>query len=292
MTSNQGDAYPMSFVSTSLVPSRRFRRAAAGLALPVALAMAVAFGGAAGALPTFELRPATPESPNAVPPLPDLGTFPVQLVLDDDSAEGSVGVTSGPQAKQFLWFNQFTSGQPFHLEEVWVLFPVDPVLAVGAAIELVVYEDADSDPTNGATLRLAWASTVQAADGNTFSIYPLGAPLSFSGSGDVLIGVVPRFITSGVTPPTFPAALDTGGDAGASWLAVWTADPPAPPALPADGVMVLTGAVLPGGGNWMIRGFGSNASTLEIPTLGFAGLAALAALLGAASMLRLRRRKA
>jgi hypothetical protein len=260
-----------------------------------ALAVVLLAFGATAAFPDaarIELRPAPQsDATSAVPPLPDPEVFPVQFVLDDDGAEGAIGVTSGQFAQQFLWFNRFTTPEPMQLEEVWVLFPAASGVAVGDAVEIVVFGDVDANPANGATLRLSLPTTVQAVDGNTFSIYPLGAPLSFSG-GDVLIGVVPRFITSGVTPPTTPAAIDTTSDNASSWIAVWNADPPSPVTLPADNQTILIGTAVPGGGNWMIRGFGNDASVLEIPTLGVAGLVALAMLLGAVSVLVVRRRNA
>ncbi len=43
----------------------------------------------------------------ADPPLPDPLVFPIQMVLDDDGAEGVFGF-SGGTARQFLWFNRLT----------------------------------------------------------------------------------------------------------------------------------------------------------------------------------------
>jgi hypothetical protein len=220
-----------------------------------------------------------PAAIEAVPPLPPLATFPVQLVLDDDASEGSFGVAGGQGARQFLWFNRFTPAGGFSLQEVWVLFPPDTSLSVGAAVQLAVYEDPDGNPTNGATLRQSFNSTVQAVDGNTFSIYPLPAPVLIPGGSDVLIGVVPRYIVSGVTPLTQPAALDTTASQTRSWVGIWLADPPDPPVLtpaPDQFLGLVDGFIA---GNWMIRGFGSTPSAIDIPTLSGLGSAALIALL-------------
>ena len=229
---------------------------------------------------------------DAVPPLPPPTTFPVQLVLDDDSADGSVGVAS-QTARQFLWFNRFSPAAGFHLEEVWVLFPAGANMVVGGAVQIAIYDDADGDPSNGATLLQSFDTTIQAADGNTFSIYTLPASVLIETGRDLLVGVVPRFITSGVTSPTTPAALDTTTSQARSWIALWSTDPPDPPALVPlpDQAYLLVDALVPGGGNWMIRAFGSEQGITEIPTLGDFGLAALAlALLGAGALVLRRRR--
>jgi hypothetical protein len=238
----------------------------------------------------MELLPSPAEL--AVPPLPPTSTYPVQLVLDDDTADSQVGAAQGQSSKQFLWFNRFSANQLFHLEEIWVLFPVDPVLQSGFPVQLVVFTDTDGDPSNGATLVHAENSTVQVADGNTFSIYPLAASLLIDPGSDVLIGVVPRYIVSGVTPLSGPAAIDTTSDLGRSWIAIWLADPPDPPSLPSDSITAPIATFVAGGGNWMIRGFGTGPSVTEVPTLGVTGMAVLAALLTGLSVILVRRRKA
>ena len=95
---------------------------------------ALAFAGAvvaalAGARPVaavdfvFAPNPAAGEAKAAGPP------GGLQLILDDGTAEGAVGV-SDTEARQFLWFNRFTPDvpPPFLLEEIQVLFPVKRLL--------------------------------------------------------------------------------------------------------------------------------------------------------------------
>ena len=120
----------------------------------------------------------------------------------------------------------------FHLDEVWVLFPSGANMAVGRR-----RPDRDlrgprrrSDERRDAASQ-SFDTTIQVADGNTFSIYPLPGSLVIPAGSELLVGVVPRFIVSGVTPPTTPAALDTTTSQARSWLAVWSADPPDPPML-------------------------------------------------------------
>ena len=238
--------------------SRAMQTAAALIAT---LALSAGGAGRAGAAdPRIELRPLAPAGIEATPPLPPSATYPVQLVLDDDGAESAAGVTVGNTAHQFLAFNRFTRPAGvdlFHLEQIWVLFPQSPGIGAGSPAQLVVYLDPDGNPANGANLLATWNVTVQAADNSTFSVYSF-PPLAISGTGDVLIGVIDRFVATGVTPPTATAALDSTASQGRSWIAVWAADPPASPTLPPDALLTTVDAFgLPG--NFMIRGFGTPA---------------------------------
>lgn len=223
----------------------------------------------------------------ASPPRPDPATFPVQLVLDDDDADSVFGFL-GSTARQFLWFNRFASPGPFNLEEIWVLFPSTMDVPLGGQIQLAVYLDPDGDPTTGAQLLATYDEVIQAADGNTFSVYPLAAPLAVDSPGDVLIGAVNRFFTTGVDPPpTLPAAFDITASQDRSYFALWTSDAPDPPDLATATVVdVLDGAV---SGNFLIRGFGTPIAPSAIPALGGTGLALLAALLALAGAALTRR---
>lgn len=222
----------------------------------------------------------------------------VQLVIDDGSREVDLGFTA-QVAFQFLWFNRFDPpappGQGFDLEEIQLLFPPGPDVVPGAAIQIAVFTDPDGDPTNGANLVTAFDDVVQVVDGTSFSVYPIDPPVYlFPDSGDLLVGVVNRFVVSGVSPPSRPAALDSTSSAGRSWFALWTGDPPDPPSLPSDDVLATIDSVEPG--NWMIRAAGTPVfvpPVTDVPALGGAGLAALAALLAlaAAAVLRFARRR-
>ncbi|MEM1204437.1 MAG: hypothetical protein AAGN66_14485, partial [Acidobacteriota bacterium] len=223
----------------------------------------------------------------AVPPPPPPAEFPVQLILDDDTAEGAVGF-NGTFAQQFLWLSVFDGpGEAFDLEQIWVLFPAGANMAVGEAAQLAVYADGDADPTNGASLLGTFEVAIQAVDGDTFSIYELDPPLPIpEDAGSVLLGVVDRWVESGVTSPTLPAALDTTASEGRSYAAVWLGDPPDPPILPADDLNV------PVDGNWMLRGFGTPTPVpvIEVPVLGTTGFGLLTLALAAAAIVALRRR--
>lgn len=256
-----------------------------------ALALLLAVPGATFAQETLtgQSQPLAEAGSQLAPPLPPLDLYPVQLVLDDDTAEATTGVIGAGGARQFLWFNRFASPGGFYLEQIWVLFPTGANMSVGAAVDLVVYQDPDGNPANGATLLSTIPATIDVLDGVTFSVYDVVPPLAIPAGGDVLIGVVNRFVTSGVTPVTLPAAIDTNSTQQRSWIASWVADPPAPPGLPSDGTMLLIDDLLPSvAGNWMIRGFGTPLGVLEVPTLDGAGLFVLAGLLVVTALFALR----
>ncbi len=220
----------------------------------------------------------------------DMRSGAVELILDDGSREADVGF-GDTEAFQFLWFNQFERPPSLAIDlmEIQVLFPPGPEMAPGNAIQLVVYVDPDGDPSNGAELRAAFDDEIQVVDGVSFSVYPLPEPVRIVGAGDVLIGVVNRFVDNGVSPPSRPAALDTTTSQGRSWVALWTDVPPDDPELPPDLFLDTVDFLEPG--NWMIRGFATTVPIVDVPALGPVGLAALATLIALAGGLSLRRRR-
>ncbi len=220
------------------------------------------------------------------PALDGLEANDIELVLDDGTTEGALGVGT-IAAQQFLWFQVFAAPADFDLKEVWVLFPSDPAITPGSPVQLVIYQDEDTDPSSGATLLRAVDAVVQVADGQTFSIYPLAERLEFRGGGNLLLGVVNRFVTSGVSPSSQPAALDTTGSQQRAWVATWTTDPPDPPHLPSDESLFLVDDLI--AGNWMIRGFGVGAPVVDVPTLNTWGGIFLALLLATVAIRRLHR---
>jgi hypothetical protein len=225
----------------------------------------------------FILRPGPP-AVQATPPLPSPAEFPVQLVLDDDTWEGLFGV-GGNTAEQFLWFNRFTSPGPITLQEIWVLFPAGEA-AVGDAIQLAVYHDPDSDPSNGADLLATYGVNVLAADGDAFSVYDFSAtPLEVPGGGEVWIGVINRWVVPGVTPLSAPATIDTNSDLGFSGFATWAAGLAPEPPLLAAATSIQNLSDTPGAGNFLIRAFGTSVPTVEVPVLDHTRLVLFAVLL-------------
>lgn len=237
-------------------------------------------------LAEWQFVPRPPAAVPAGPPPPDL---PLVFAVDDGTSEGDFGV-GGAFARQFLWFTQFMAppGPGATLEEVRVLFDPGANITVGDAIDLVIYQDDDADPSNGAVVLAVVSETIQALDGATFSVYPLATPVEVIGASTILVGVVPRFIVSGSTPgPTLPAAIDASTSDGSAWFATWVADPPDPPNLPSDLSMQPLNPTV--AGVWMIRAFGRPLPITAIPTAGPFMLAALAGLLALLGLVLLRR---
>lgn len=246
------------------------------LGITALLAAAALAGNAQAQSVEFAARSGAPTQ--AVPALPSGTAFPFQLVLDDNSFEATVGV-AGTAARQFLWFNRFAAPNAINLDEIWVLFPDGQAIPVGGAIDLVVYSDNDANPANGATLLATIPSTVQVADGSSFSIYNLATPIAVPAGSDVLVGVINRYVQSGVTPPTFPAAIDTTTSQGRSWIAIWSGDPPASPTLPSDATTQLIDTLIPAvAGNWMIRAFGVYPPAIPASSLNHFGIGVMTVL--------------
>lgn len=262
-------------IRSEAIPERRLRRHC-GAVLVAALLMILGSAALGTAEELEWIFDATQTIEATNPPLPP---YPIQLIIDDDTPEGVFGV-GAQSAQQFLWFNRFSNPGPFSLDEIWVLFPAGANMAVGDEVQLAVYLDPDGDPSNGANLLTTLTETIQVVDGSTFSVYTLGSPLTILSSGDILVGVVDRFVESGVTSPTAPASMDTTASQGRSWLAVWTGDPPDPPLLPPDGVYTPIDVFQPG--NWMIRAFGSTQQLPAVPTVDWRGVVLLVLLISMA----------
>jgi subtilisin family serine protease len=209
-------------------------------------------------------RLSSPDSPNQ----PMASDAAVSFVLDDGSPENFIGLLDITQsyAYQFIWLNRFTpdpSEFPFTLDQIQVMFYDDVSgtynVSVGDAIDLVVYQDADGNPANGATLLATFQDAVEAVDGTTWSVYNLSSPVVINGPGDVLIGVINRYVNDGVTPKSYPASLDTTSSNSRSWIGWWSGSPPDPAVLPPDYYFeVMSGTFA---GNWLIRGYGQTGAS-------------------------------
>lgn len=236
----------------------------------------------------YAVRPG-PVTIQSLPPLPSPATYPVQLVLDDDSWEGTFGV-GGVSSEEFLWFNRFTSPGDFTLQEIWVLFP-QVQAAVADEIQLVAYRDTDGNISNGAEFLAAWTAEVLVADNNTFSVYELATPLEIPGGGEVWIGVINRWVIPGVTPLAFPATIDSNSNLGLSGFAFWPGTPPNPPDL-ASASSILNLNSTPAAGTFLIRAFGSSLPIVDVPALDVRRLALFAVLLTLAATFALGLRRA
>jgi hypothetical protein len=190
------------------------------------------------------------------PAVGELPGDPVSMVLDDGVFENNIGLNSSTNATQFMWFNRFSPVEfPIEVSRIDIWWDsAESAAVVGSAIDLVVYAGGDTPCTAGPTYLGGQADTVAVLD--AFDQYTLTTPVQIASGPSVMLGVVDRYITSGVSPTAWPAALDTTATQGRSFVASYSTDPPAPPTLPSDG---LCGTIDSFGfpGNWLIRGAGT-----------------------------------
>ncbi|NLW72160.1 MAG: S8 family serine peptidase [Chloroflexi bacterium] len=195
-----------------------------------------------GAFELLEMKPAGKNS--------DVG-----LILDDGTAEDSIGLTNGGQ---FLWLNRFTppaDAFPFTIHEIQVIFQ-DSVLLTDQ-FQVVIYSDTDGDPGNGAVYLGGQTFMPQYNDFTTFNVFTLTDPVTLDGPGDVLVGLINRSGRSGYED--YPAALDDSTSHHRSWIGLYAADPPEIPTLPPDDDWDIIDN-FGFSGNWTIRAKGSSAT--------------------------------
>ena len=189
----------------------------------------------------------------------------VSMALDDGSVEHAIGKNENGLAYQYVWFNRFTPDAgdfPFTLNQIDIYLTAGSNAMVGDPIDLVVYNDTDGDPSNGAQWLKTYSVNVQVVPGlNSYDIS--SDPVILTGPGDVLIGAINRYTVSGVDPSSYPSAQDATSSQGRSWVATYTTDPPDPATLPSDDLFSLIDDLgVPG--NWIIRGYGETGVKIQV----------------------------
>jgi hypothetical protein len=207
---------------------------------------------------------------------------PVEYLVDDGSAENSLGLSSGGD---IWWANAFTV-QPGAetISTIRIAFSSSN-LGAGAPFSVHVYEDPDDDgnPSTGPLQLLASASAaVTDPNGASFQDIAIG-PATVSGG---------FFVAAVMTHPggSYPAAFDQSASAASSWLAGAGAaviDPADPFASLAIGPGLIDSFGFPG--NFLLRAVAGRQEIEAIPALGPSGAALLVCVLGLAGVLVLRR---
>jgi len=207
---------------------------------------------------------------------------PVEYLVDDGSAENSLGLTSGGD---IWWANAFTV-QPGSetITTIRIAFSSSN-LGVGAPFSVHVYEDPDDDgnPSTGPLQLVASASaTVTDPAGASFQDIAIG-PATVSGG---------FFVAALMTHPagSYPAAFDQSASAASSWIAGAAAaviDPGDPFASVSIAPALIDSFGFPG--NFLLRAVAGRQEIEAIPALGTSGMALLVAALGLAGVLVLRR---
>lgn len=193
-------------------------------------------------------------------PAPFILGSPVNYVLDDGSADNTIGLNTGPTANQFLWFNRFQvdpTDLPLRVDQVqvfWSNLGANPPV-VGNAFSIHIYSDADNNPANGSTHVISQAVNIGVVV-SAFDVHNITAAPAIPSGVNLLVGLVDRWVTTGVSPMQFPAAIDqTDPDNVRSWVGSDTSGTMAnPPVMPTNGLFNTIdsfGALL--AGDWMIR---------------------------------------
>nr|MDQ5825600.1 S-layer homology domain-containing protein [Chloroflexota bacterium] len=147
-------------------------------------------------------------------------TTAVNLVLDDGTAENSVGWTDSTTSYAAIWLNRSSppaDNFPMNLTQLSIKWPNSSAL-VGKTVALLVYRDPDSDgnPANAIKIEQVNGQTINVADGTTFQNYPVS--ISISVPGDLYYGFSDTYNAGGVSPRTFPSPIDTTASQGRSWV--------------------------------------------------------------------------
>ncbi|MCC6285391.1 MAG: PEP-CTERM sorting domain-containing protein [Phycisphaerales bacterium] len=180
---------------------------------------------------------------------------------DDGVSENSVGLTSGGS---LAWWNGFNTTANNQITSVEVTFGTAAFagtsgLVGGEALEVAVWEDNDTNPTNGATLLATVFTTVNGAniDNDTFQSVAISATV---GQPVFWIGVSLTHAAG-----TFPASLDASSPSlGRSWVNVGSASVDLGSALEMDSIGIP--------GVWMLRATAVPAPA-GLAVIGLGGLA-------------------
>jgi hypothetical protein len=157
-----------------------------------------------------------------------------------------------------IWVNRFTpdpQDYPITITSISTIFGSDPGWnALGDHINVYVYQDADTDPTNGAALAGEYQGYTMPDPVNSFTTITLPVPIVVNGPGDVVIALTNPAPNIG----TRPASADAGPFVGRSWVAHYN-DMGDVPDLSAVGILLNPVALAGFNGNWLIRATGTNA---------------------------------
>jgi subtilisin family serine protease len=158
----------------------------------------------------------------------------------------------------FMWLNRFSpapTDYPITLNTVQTAFGTTNT-AVGDTFDVFIYQDNDSDPSNGAALVGSVLAQTITAPQNTLQTITIPGGLTLSGSGDILVALVTR------QPSAYPASVDNGfAFQHRSWIGAVRAETVTnTPDLATLGFEPID-TLLPGFRfNWIIRAQGTNTS--------------------------------
>ncbi|MEO5625267.1 MAG: S8 family serine peptidase [Dokdonella sp.] len=163
-------------------------------------------------------------------------------------------------APGLLWLNRFTpnpADYPITITKVSTVFGSGAGWnAAGDKVSVFIYQDADTDPSNGAVAVGTPTVYTMGAPANAFVDITLTAPIVLNGPGDIIIALSnPNATNVGGRP----ASSDVGPFVGRSWLGNASGDGTVAPDLADPGVGILLNPdAVPGfTRNYLIRATGS-----------------------------------
>lgn len=196
----------------------------------------------------------------------------VNLKVDNYGGSGSLGAVGAGAGTYFVWLNRFTpnaTDYPFKLDRVDTIF-VGALsngsigAAVGETFDVYVYQDNDSDPSNGATAIGSVKNVAVAAPlGSIQSITIPSGGFQLTGSGDVLIALVYKGATGG-SPATSDRSTTSNGR---SWIGDILESPPVDPDLATQNMQLVSAVISGYTQNFIVRGHGTTGSGKSV-TLG------------------------
>ena len=157
-----------------------------------------------------------------------------------------------------LWLNRFTpdpADYPITITSISTIFGNGSGWnAAGDHINFYVYQDDDTDPSDGATLVGSYQGYTMPVPVNNFATIDLPTPIVVNGPGDVLIALTNPAPNVGARP----ASADIGPFVARSWIAPFS-DLGTAPNLAGVGLSQNPVAIPGFDGNWLIRASGTNA---------------------------------
>lgn len=188
----------------------------------------------------------------------------VDLKVDTFTSGGFnlLGSSTANPPLQFLWLNRFTpdaASYPFTLTSLETVYGSQTDngsvgVEMGETFDYYVFQDSDSDPSNGATLvgKVEGVAVTKLDDLTTIAIPSPG--ITLNGPGDVLIAIVNRGRRG-----FYPASADMGPDQQRSWISGINVIGAGDPNLATINMTPITTALPTFTFNWIIRGHGATA---------------------------------
>lgn len=228
---------------------------------------ALAFGNltlteASGLSPALHITVAV-QSGVVAPPAPTVVCTGGNCTFQVDAMTSSISGLGCASYCGMIWLNRYTpnpSDYPITITSVTTIFGSGAGWnQAGDKISVFVYQDADSDPTNGATAAGTPTVYTMGTPVNAFVTIPLNPPVTVNGPGEVLIALSnPNAANVGSRPATMDG---NGAFMNRSYIGDSVGDGTVAPDLPDTGLEINPATFQK---NWVLRATGTNGSGTPI----------------------------